>query len=347
MTRMQLPLPPHFDPDAVDRVRRVDYAGLAKLAADWQERHRLAPASEDRERVCLLAVDVQITFCLPDSELFVAGRSGTGAVEDTRRLCEFIYRNLASITRVFPTLDTHYAFQIFHPGFLERADGSPPEPQRTISVDDVEQGRIRARSSVCRGLRLDPDEVNRHLLHYARQLEKSGKYAWMVWPYHAMLGGIGHALVPAFEEAVFFHSLVRSSPAGFQIKGNKTLTEHYSVFGPEVEHDPDGRRLAEQNDALFHELSRYDRVLVAGQAQSHCVAWTLQDIIENPTARQLGLGEKVWILEDCMSPVVIPDVIDFTNSTEDVFKRFVQAGMKRIRSTDPFPGVVETRSRTV
>ena len=39
--------------------------------------------------------DVQNTFCLPDFELFVSGRSGTGAVDDNRRLCEFIYRHIS------------------------------------------------------------------------------------------------------------------------------------------------------------------------------------------------------------------------------------------------------------
>ena len=34
---------------------------------------------------------------------------------------------------------------------------------------------------------------------------QSGKYELTVWPFHALLGGIGHALVSAVEEAIFFH----------------------------------------------------------------------------------------------------------------------------------------------
>ena len=59
----------------------------------------MRPASRRLVRLCLLAVDVQNTFCIPGFELFVAGRSGTGAVDDNRRLCEFIYRNLGTITQ--------------------------------------------------------------------------------------------------------------------------------------------------------------------------------------------------------------------------------------------------------
>src|SRR6516225_5222158 len=110
-----LPLPPHFDPAKVDRVWRVPYAQLAGAAAAWREQHGIAPASEDGTRVLLIAVDVQNTFCLPDFELFVGGRSGRGAVDDVRRLCEFIYRNLGRITAIAPTMDTHRAMQIFHP----------------------------------------------------------------------------------------------------------------------------------------------------------------------------------------------------------------------------------------
>lgn len=49
--------------------------------------------------MCLLLIDVQNTFCIPSFELFVGGQSGTGAVEDNRRLCEFIYRNLELLAR--------------------------------------------------------------------------------------------------------------------------------------------------------------------------------------------------------------------------------------------------------
>src|ERR671910_2447030 len=110
----ELPLPPHFDPERVGEVWRVPYEDRARDATAWAEEHGIAPASGDALRVCLLAVDVQNTFCIPDFELFVGGRSGTGAVDDNRRLCEFVYRNLAAITQVVPSLDTHRAMQVFH-----------------------------------------------------------------------------------------------------------------------------------------------------------------------------------------------------------------------------------------
>src|SRR5437868_14687234 len=85
----ELPLPAHFDPSRVGQVWRVPYEDRAREASAWADEHGLGPAAEDPFRLCLLAVDVQNTFCIPDFELFVAGRSGTGAVDDNRRLCQF------------------------------------------------------------------------------------------------------------------------------------------------------------------------------------------------------------------------------------------------------------------
>ena len=88
----ELPLPAHFDPSRVGDVWRVPYEDRAREASAWSALHGLRPAAEDAFRLCLLAVDVQNTFCIPDFELFVAGRTGSGAVDDNRRLCEFVYQ---------------------------------------------------------------------------------------------------------------------------------------------------------------------------------------------------------------------------------------------------------------
>ena len=213
----ELPVPPHFDPDRVGEVWRVDYERRARDAAAWAAEHDIRPASEDSPRVCLLAVDVQNTFCIPGFELFVGGRSGTGAVDDSRRLCEFVYRNLGTITQVFPSLDTHHAMQVFHAIWLVDEAGNHPEPYTLVSAEDVESGRWRVNEAVADALGLDRGYAARHLAHYTRALAGGGKYDLTIWPYHAMLGGIGHALVPAVEEALFFHSVARYSQPEFQV----------------------------------------------------------------------------------------------------------------------------------
>src|SRR3972149_758020 len=107
-----LPIPDFFDPSKVGMLWRVPYEARAGEAADWVRRHGLEPVEADRKRISLLLVDVQNTFCIPDFELFVAGRSGTGAVDDNRRLCGVIYQNLGQITKITATLDTHQLMQV-------------------------------------------------------------------------------------------------------------------------------------------------------------------------------------------------------------------------------------------
>jgi nicotinamidase-related amidase len=338
----ELPLPAHFDASRVGEVWRVPYEDRAREASAWAAQHGLGPAVHDTFRVALLAVDVQNTFCIPDFELFVAGRSGTGAVDDNRRLCEFVYRNLGAITQVYPSLDTHQAMQVFHAIWLVDEQGNHPDPYTLVTAADVESGRWRANPAVADALGRDLDYLERHLAHYAGRLSAGGKYDLTIWPYHAMLGGIGHALVSAVEEAFFFHSVVRHSQPGFQVKGHEPLTEHYSMLGPEVTEGPDGDPLGELNSALIEKLLGFDAVVVAGQAKSHCMAWTIDDLLERP-----DLAKRTYLLEDCTSPVVVPGVVDYTDEADAAFERYADAGMHVVRSTDPvekWPGIAERAS---
>jgi nicotinamidase-related amidase len=198
-------------------------------------------------------------------------------------------------------------------------------------------------TAVCAALGIDPDFAARQLLHYTRQLAAGGKYELTIWPYHALLGGIGHALVSAVEEAFFFHGIARYSQPDFQVKGENPLTEHYSMLGPEVTEGPGGEVLARKNTALVEHLLEFDAVVVAGQAKSHCVAWTIDDLLEGDDEVQ-RLAERVYLLEDCSSPVVVPGVIDYTDGANASFARFAAAGMHVVRSTDPlerWPGIGE------
>jgi nicotinamidase-related amidase len=343
----ELPLPAHYDPSRVGEVWRVPYEERARNAQAWADEHGLGPAAEDTFRLCLLAVDVQNTFCIPGYELFVAGRSGSGAVDDNRRLCEFVYRNLGEITQILPSLDTHSAMQVFHAIWLVDKEGNHPDPFTLVSADEIAAGRWRVNAAVAEALGIDLAYAERHLVYYTRQLAEGGKYELTVWPYHAMLGGIGHALVPAVEEAVFFHGLARYSSPEFQVKGDHPLTEHYSMLGPEVTEGPDGDRLGAKNTALVEKLLTFDAVVVAGQAKSHCLAWTIDDLLEDAKVQD-QLAERTYLLEDCTSPVVVPGAVDYTEEADAAFERYKACGMHVVRSTDPiasWPGLATRESR--
>lgn len=331
----ELPLPPGFDPTRIGEVWPVPYGERARDAEDWARRHAIRAAAEDDARACLLCVDCQNTFCVPGFELYVGGRSGRGAVEDTARLCSFLYRNLGSITEVVVTLDTHHPLQIFHPAALAGPDGSHPEPYTLVSVEDVEAGRWRLDGGFAESVGLSEAEGREYLEHYVRSLAESGKYELTIWPYHALLGGIGHALVSSLGEAVFFHGIARETRPTVVVKGSNPLTEHYSVLGPEVRDDARGRPIGQLDEALIEHLCSFDAVLVAGQAKSHCVAWTVEDLLEQGDRRNESLARRLFLLEDCTSAVVVPGAIDYTDTADAAFRRFAVRGVRIVRSTDP------------
>ncbi|MEG4800047.1 isochorismatase [Microcoleus sp. ARI1-B5] len=333
--KMQLPIPDYFDPKKVSAVWRVPYAERTAEAKQWAEQHSIQPSASDKNRICLLIIDAQNTFCLPEFELFVGGRSGSGAVDDNLRLCEFIYRNLNSITTIAPTMDTHTAMQIFHPIFWIDDAGENPIPAATlITLEDVQKGIWKVNPAVADSIAGgNYSALQKHCLHYVQKLSDDGKYPLTIWPYHSMLGGIGHALVSAVEEAIFFHSMARNSQALFEIKGGNPLTENYSVLQPEVLDGPDGVSIAEKNAKFIDKLLDFDAVIIAGQAKSHCVAWTIDDLLTEILARDPKLARKVYLLEDCTSPVVVPGVVDFTEQADAAFLRFAQAGMNVVKST--------------
>lgn len=360
MSAGELPLPPHYDARAVGAVRRVPYQELAAAAGEWARLHDIPPAASDARKIALVAVDVQNTFCIPSFELYVGGRSGTGAVDDNGRLCAFIYRNLGRLSHIVATMDTHRAMQIFHSVFLLDAEGRHPPPFTTIAAEDVAAGRWRVNPAAAGQLgrvigiegagegreegrgELDAAYLQRHLEHYTRALAEAGKYALTVWPYHSMLGGIGHALVAAVEEAIFFHALARASQPDFHIKGSHPLTEHYSVLGPEVNAGPDGRTLVPRSAMFADMVEAFDAVLIAGQAKSHCVGWTVADLLAEVTARDPALAGRIYLLEDCTSPVVISGVVDYTDQADAAYRRFAAAGAHVVRSSEPmeqWPGL--------
>jgi len=129
---------------------------------------------------------------------------------------------------------------------------------------------------------------------------------------------------------VFFHTVARTSQADFQIKGRHPLTEHYSALGPEVAAGPDGKTLVPKNRELVERLRSFDAVIVAGQAKSHCVAWTVADLLQEAP----DLAERVYLLEDCSSAVVVPGVVDYTDEADEAFERFAEAGAHVVLSTD-------------
>lgn len=344
-----LPLPDFYRPEHAGQWSYdADQQQLFEAAQGYRARHAIRPAVSDARRIHLLLIDVQKDFCFPRGSLYVGGRSGSGAVEDSARMAEFIYRNLGALTEITATLDSHLAFQIFSPAFWVDADGKPLSAHRVLTTSDLDRGQARPNPNLAGWLANgDLEWLTAQARHYCQELERGGKYSLYLWPPHCILGSDGHALVGVVHEARMFHAYVRDMQSSVELKGSNPLTENYSVLRPEVLTRHDGGTLDQRNGRLMEKLLGADVLIVAGQAASHCVKSTLDDLLDEILARDPSLARKLYLLTDCMSSVAVPDgrggfVADFTPQTEEALQRFSSAGMNLVKSTDPldqWPGL--------
>jgi nicotinamidase-related amidase len=337
-----LPVPEFYAPaNAEAWDYSPDPVRVFKAAGAWRRAHGLRSSAEDRRGVHLLLVDLQRDFCFPRGALYVAGRSGRGAMEDSDRIARFIYRNLSAITQITCTMDTHFPYQIFSPAFWVDAGGEPPRANREVTVADIRDGALRPNPALATWLAPngDHDWLLRYAEFYCQELARIGKYQLYLWPPHCLLGSDGHALAGVIQEARLFHAYARTAPAAIEVKGTTPLTEYYSVIGPEVTQAHDGTVLAHRNVDFLRILRRSDAVIIAGQAASHCVKSTIDDLLLH---LEEELARKVYILRDGMSAVTVPDpdrpgefLFDFTPQAEQALERFRDAGMHVVASTTP------------
>ncbi len=293
---------------------------------------------------------MQKDFCFPEGSLYVGGRNGRGAMEDSDRLARFVYANLESLTEVTCTLDTHFPFQIFFPSFWLDASDQPLTAHREITTDEIRRGVVKPNPAVawwlCNG---NLGWLRKQVEFYCAELEKAGHYKLYLWPPHCLLGSDGHVLAGVIHEARLFHAWVRGARGAMEVKGGNALTENYSVLSPEVLLRHDGLPLAQRNTQFIQTLLDADAVIVAGQAASHCVKSSIDDLLTEIQGRDPALARKVYVMRDCMSSVAVPDasrpgqfVFDFTPQADAALLRFAQAGMHVVRSTDPlasWPGI--------
>lgn len=296
-----------------DRISTLFYPNVADIAAD-AEMSSIRPADDDKTKLLLMIIDMQVDFCHEHGTLHVPG-----AKMDVRRVIEFIYRNAAKITTIICSLDSHYPMQIFHPVWWADAHGQHPEPFTIISAADVMHGTWR------------PLRQQEWSIRYVEQLQQRAKKQLTIWPYHVPIGGVGNALDPELWSAVFWHSIARQSQPVLWTKGSLAETEHYSIIRPEIEiADQQNQGMAER---FIHVLDQYDYIYLAGEAESHCVLETVKDIMELLREYPDKLS-KIFILQDCMSSVVHPE-IDFHALAQKEFAQCAEQGIQFVNSTDP------------
>lgn len=315
---------------------RPDETKIFEEAVKFANANLIPHASKDAKKIHLLIIDAQKDFCHKEGTLYVGGRSGEGAIEDSQRIAEFIYKKIDRITNITTTLDTHFAYQIFFPWFWVDDNNAYLEPHSIITTEMITSGKVNPNPAMahwlCNG---NYAWLQQYVAHYTKALEDAGKYQLYLWPPHCIIGSEGHNLVGIIHEARMFHSFCRGTQSYTEVKGGNPLTENYSVLSPEVQLRQDGQVLAQKNTRFIKTLLESDAIIIAGQAASHCVKSTIGDLLNEIKAQDPNLVKKAYIMRDCMSSVVVPGGPDFTDDANTALDKFASEGMNVVESTDP------------
>ncbi len=229
----------------------------------------------------------------------------TGANADMERLARMLDRIGRKLDDIHVTMDSHRVIDVGHPAMWIDAKGKQPQPFTVISADDIESGIWRPRNENFKPRELGGQTLGQYMIGYARALDKGGKYPLMVWPEHCVIGSPGHNIQPVILAALQKWERNNFATVNFVTKGTNTFTEHYGALQAEIPlaSDPSTGLRTDVLDTL----AAADIIPVAGEASSHCVKETIQQVADNIGEEHI---KKFHLLTDCMSPVLHP-AIDF------------------------------------
>ena len=254
----------------------------------------------------VLLIDYQQDFCnILEGSLYVQG-----AREDCDRASNWLKKNESNIDHIYASLDTHLQGSIFFSSYWQDKNGKHPSPFTVITSEDVSSKKWT------------PEKVENSVWaqHYVDELAKANKVL-VIWPLHCISETPGHKLYSVINTFIENYALLRKAegdehPVTIISKGMDRRTEMFGIFFPEVA----TTELVEHSNPIdkLHQMNEYDRLIVMGEARSHCVLSTLQQI----AAESPSLLKKTVVLLDTMS--VIPG---FEQSTKDGFESLERRGM--------------------
>lgn len=233
----------------------------------------------------LLVIDPQNDFMdIPGAALPVGGANA-----DMQRLADWLQAHLAQVQSLTVTLDSHASIGVERTSFWRDAQGQPVAPFTLVSAADVRRGRYQPRHKT------NLEEV----LHYLQALESGGQRQLVVWPVHCVLGTWGHNIHSGLAAAIAAWEAHTGQLCHKLLKGQHPLTEQYSALRAEVPRADDPR--TQLNQTLLQRLGESgNTLLVAGEALSHCVAASVDDLLAHLPRERL---QHMVLLTDCMSPV--------------------------------------------
>lgn len=238
------------------------------------------PSLRNRWDTLLIGIDEQNCF-MEGEPLGVCG-----SIQDVARATQFIYRNIYKIDKIICSEDLHYVWQIFFPCWWVDENGNNPDDYTIITYEEALAGKWNPVFG-------DPKKS----IAYLRGLQEKGADPLCIWPYHALAGTFGQALEGQFAKMLHFYDYVNGgSKVHVFTKGDDPFSEMYGIVGPEYSEKP------MINKFILDQIRLYDKVYIFGEAASHCVLRSIQQIAEYYHNSHCIL-HKIIVLKDCMSPV--------------------------------------------
>lgn len=248
----------------------------------------------------LFIIDPQVDFH-PGGSLAIPT-----ADADSARISELIQKKMHEIDEIVVTLDSHQRIHIAHGLFWLDPAGKHPTPFTIITAKEIENGKWRAAVPQYQDI----------ALNYARKLEQGGRFKICIWPEHCIIGTPGHNVTPPLMDVINKWAETRLKEVQWITKGQNIFTEMYSALRAEVPTD-DPRTM--WNLGLIDFLKEHSKVLVCGQALSHCVNFSVRDLMDNYSEGH----DQVTIITDGCSPVP-----GFEASAETFLKDMKALGLK-------------------
>jgi nicotinamidase/pyrazinamidase len=235
----------------------------------------------------LLIIDPQNDFCdIPGAALPVSG-----AHDDMGRLARFMEGHRSKIDAISVTLDSHPSVAVERTTFWTTAAGETVAPFTFITGADLSAGRYVPRDPV----------YTTSVLHMLEKLAAQGRPGLVVWPVHCVTGTWGHNIHDAVSAQLQSWEFAHQRPARKALKGEYPLSEHFGAF--EADAPAEGVPSTQFNTALATLVTQgVDVLLLAGEASSHCVASSFDQLVRFLSARQAP-PPRILLLQDCMSPV--------------------------------------------
>ncbi|HUS50667.1 MAG TPA: hypothetical protein VMZ91_10910, partial [Candidatus Paceibacterota bacterium] len=223
------------------------------------------------ERIDLVVIDPQVSFCdKATDELYVPN-----AENDVKRIAEMINRFGKKINKIHVSMDCHHFFDISHMKFWRNSKGQNPDPFTIITHQDTVD---KVWFPIFKSLPGHSD-AQAYVEYYTKELEKNGRFQHCTFPNHCLIGSDGNKIMPVLFQALINWQEKNHNNVNYVSKGSCVITENFSIIQAEVP-SPDFPE-TQLNTAFIQTLMDTDRILIAGEAGSHCLKFSTEDIANN------------------------------------------------------------------